>query len=153
MTGDTEYSVFSSKTSSGALLAEEKNEAGKGMKRLKSLAMKPTRSAAIIVPSLTPTRCPEKAMEVSAAMAVRDTSKQTLVIPNSNFHVDETARTKDSPGSIATLARTSVYTPKPSIRQPMSSHITDERYSSGCTNVSSIIVRSMKYPKTIETGI
>ena len=83
-----------------------------------SLAMKPTRSAAMIVPSLTPSRRCAKISESTAAMTVSDTSKATFVVPNSVFHVEETARTKDSPGSIATFASTSVYTPKPRIRQP-----------------------------------
>lgn len=50
-------------------------------------------------------------------MTVSDTSKATFVEPNSVFHVEETARTNDSPGSIATLARTSVYTPNPTSDQ------------------------------------
>ena len=71
-------------------------------------AIKPTSSAAIMVPSLTPSRRWAKSRERTAAMTVRDTSKATFVEPNSVFHVEETARTKDSPGSMATFARTSV---------------------------------------------
>lgn len=53
-------------------------------------------------------------------MAVMDTSKQTLVMPKSVFQVSTTARTKDSPGSMATSASTSRYTPKASTAQPTS---------------------------------
>ena len=49
-----------------------------------------------------------------------DTSKQTLVVPKSVFQVWVTARTKDSPGSMATSATTSRYTPKAKITQPIS---------------------------------
>src|SRR5699024_1227705 len=84
-----------------------------------SLAMKPTRSAAMMVPSRTPSSRPAKMSESTVAITVRDTSKATFVVPNSVFHVEETARTKDSPGSMATFARTSVYTPNPRIRQPV----------------------------------
>ena len=83
-------------------------------------AMKPTSRAAIMVPSLTPSRRWAKSRERTAAMTVSDTSKATFVEPNSVFHVEDTARTNDSPGSIATLARTSVYTPNPRITHPIS---------------------------------
>ena len=53
-------------------------------------------------------------------MTASDTSKATFVDPNSVFHVEDTARTNDSPGSIATSARTSVYTPNPRITHPIS---------------------------------
>ena len=83
-------------------------------------AMKPTSRAAMIVPSLTPSRRWAKRRERTAAMTASYTSKATFVDPNSVFHVEDTARTNDSPGSIATSARTSVYTPNPRITHPIS---------------------------------
>ena len=54
----------------------------------------------------------------SLAVRLIDTSKTILVRPKSRCQVVDTARTKDSPGSMATLAAISRYTPKPRIRQP-----------------------------------
>ena len=68
-----------------------------------SLAMKPTRRAAMIVPSLTPSRRCAKISESTAAMTVSDTSNATFVVPNSVFHVEETARTNDSPAALPHL--------------------------------------------------
>ena len=49
-----------------------------------------------------------------------DTSKQIFVVPKFVFHVRTIARTKDSPGSMTTSASTSIYTPNPRIRHPIS---------------------------------
>ena len=82
--------------------------------------MKPTSSAAMRVPSRTPASWPASRKESTTAITVMDTSKQTLVVPKSVFQVMTMARTKDSPGSMATSPSTSRYTPKASTTQPMS---------------------------------
>ena len=46
-----------------------------------------------------------------------------LVVPKLVFRVCTIARTNDSPGSITTSARISIYTPKPSTIQPIISAI------------------------------
>lgn len=55
-------------------------------------------------------------------MTLIETSKQILLKPKSVFQVITTARTKDSPGSIATSPSTSRYTPKASTTHPASRH-------------------------------
>lgn len=60
----------------------------------------------MMVPSRTPASVPESTKDTTTAMTVIEISKQTLVVPNSVFHVRTTARTNDSPGSMATLAST-----------------------------------------------
>ena len=74
----------------------------------KSRAVKPTSRAAMMVPSRTPSRRWTKRNDNAAAMTVRETSNATFVLPKLVFQVVETARTKDSPGSIATFASTSI---------------------------------------------
>ena len=69
--------------------------------------MNPTSRAAMIVPSRTPFNSFAKTKESSVAITVIVTSQAIFVLPNSRSHVCTTARTKDSPGSIATSARTS----------------------------------------------
>ena len=91
----------------------------KDKKRPSKRAINPTSKAAMIVPSRTPSNLPANTKERTPAITVIDTSKQILVTPNSVCHVITMARTKDSPGSIATLASTSVYTPNPRIRHPI----------------------------------
>ena len=75
--------------------------------------------AEITVPSLTPSSLPANTKESTAAITAMDTSKQILVVPKFVFHVRTIARTKDSPGSMTTSAKTSIYTPTPRIRHPM----------------------------------
>ena len=118
-----------------------------------SLAIKPTRRAAITVPSLTPSSLPANTKESTAAITAMDTSKQILVVPKFVFHVRTMARTKDSPGSITTSARTSIYTPTPRIRHPMSRYTIFMTYASGLTQEKRIMVRSIKYPNMMDTGI
>ena len=69
--------------------------------------MKPTSRAATTVPSRTPARPPASTTDRTAASTVMDTSKAIFDAPNSRFQVVQTARTKDSPGSMATLGSTS----------------------------------------------
>ena len=82
-----------------------------------------------------------------------DTSKQILVIPKFVFHVRTIARTKDSPGSMTTSAKTSIYTPTPRIRHPMRRYTIFMMYASGLTQEKRIMVRSIKYPNMMDTGI
>ena len=116
-------------------------------------AIKPTSNAAIIVPSLTPTSFPINTKDNTAAMTVIETSKATFVTPNSVFQVDTIALTKDSPGSITTFAKTSIYTPKPSIKHPINRYTICIMYIVGLTNPNKIMVKSIKYPNAIDTGI
>ena len=90
----------------------------------KSLAIKPTNMAAIIVPSRTPFSLPENANERTPAITAIDESNIILVVPKLVLQVITIALTNDSPGSITTSATTSMYTPNPSTRQPASSTIT-----------------------------
>ena len=115
-------SVESVSVSESVLVSESGNSIGftKDKKRPNKRAINPTSKAAITVPSRTPANLPANTKERTPAITVIDTSKQILVTPNSVCHVITMARTKDSPGSIATLASTSVYTPNPRIRHPIS---------------------------------
>lgn len=81
----------------------------------RTLATNPTRSAAMIVPSRTPLRCPVNTKDRTAAITAMETSKQIFVVPKLVLHVRTIARTKDSPGNITTSASTSMYTPNPRI--------------------------------------
>ena len=80
----------------------------KGSSRPSSRARKPTSRAARMVPSRTPWSRWASTRDSTAAITARETSKQILVRPNSVFQVVHTARTKDSPGSMATPATTSM---------------------------------------------
>ena len=79
----------------------------------RTLATNPTRSAAMIVPSRTPLRCPVNTKDRTAAITAMETSKQIFVVPKLVLHVRTIARTKDFPSNITTSASTSMYTPKP----------------------------------------
>ena len=111
---------------------------------LKSLAIKPTRIAATIVPSRTPSRCLNIINDKIAAITVIDESNAILVLPKSVLNTSETALTVASPGNIATFATISINTPKPRIKQPTISDTTFIAYVSGCINPSNDIVKSMK---------
>ena len=115
-------SVESVSVSESVLVSESGNSIGstKDKKRPNKRAINPTSKAAITVPSRTPSNLPANTKERTPAITVIDTSKQIFVTPNSVCQVITMARTKDSPGSMATLARTSVYTPNPRIRHPIS---------------------------------
>ena len=80
---------------------------------MKSLAIKPTRIAATIVPSRTPSRCLNIINDKIAAITVIDESNAILVLPKSVLNTSETALTVASPGNIATFATISINTPKP----------------------------------------
>ena len=109
--------------------------------------------AEITVPSLTPSSLPANTKESTAAITAMDTSKQILVVPKFVFHVRTIARTKDSPGSMTTSAKTSIYTPTPRIRHPMRRYTIFMMYASGLTQEKRIMVRSIKYPNMMDTGI
>lgn len=63
------------------------------------------------------------------------------------------ALTKDSPGSITTFAKTSIYTPIPRIKHPIKRYTICIMYIVGLTNPNKIMVKSIKYPNAIDTGI
>ena len=107
----------------------------------------------MIVPSRTPLRCPVNTKDRIAAITAMETSKQIFVVPKLVFHVRTIARTKDSPGSITTSASTSMYTPNPRIRHPIRRYTIFITYACGFTHANRSMVRSMKYPKIIDTGI
>ena len=52
-------------------------------------------------------------------MTVIETSKITFIVPNFLCHVSLIALTNDSPGSMATFAITSKYTPIANTKQPI----------------------------------
>ena len=66
----------------------------------RTLATNPTRSAAMIVPSRTPLRCPVNTKDRTAAITAMETSKQIFVVPKLVLHVRTIARTKDFPSNI-----------------------------------------------------
>lgn len=119
----------------------------------RTLATNPTRSAAMIVPSRTPLRCPVNTKDRTAAITAMETSKQIFVVPKLVLHVRTIAWTKDSPGNITTSASTSMYTPNPRIRHPIRRYTIFIMYVCGFTHVNRSMVRSMKYPKIMDIGI
>ena len=119
----------------------------------RTLAINPTRSAAMIVPSRTPLRCPVNTKDRTAAITAMETSKQIFVVPKLVLHVRTIARTKDSP---ATLQRLPAL---PCTHQIQGSDTQSEDYTifimyvCGFTHVNRSMVRSMKYPKIMDIGI
>ena len=91
--------------------------------------------------------------ESTTAITVKVTSLAIFVIPKSVCQVLLMARTSDSPGSMATLARVSRYTPKPRMMQPTSKKSSFSIYTENVMFLIMAVVKSMQYPKMTQKGI